>query len=128
MTGLFFFSPRRLGDMPMELTNTRGGSLSVGHPFGATGALIFLLYWYNSTNTGAEEALVRRAARHFNVLFLLYWYKSTNTGAEEALARRAAGHFNVLFLLYWYKNTNTDAEEALARRAAGHVGLGPPEG
>ena len=27
----------RIGEMPMELTNTRGGSLSVGHPFGATG-------------------------------------------------------------------------------------------
>ena len=27
----------RVGEMPMELTNTRGGSLSVGHPFGATG-------------------------------------------------------------------------------------------
>ena len=57
--------------MPMELTNTRGGSLSVGHPFGATGALIFLLYWYKSTNTGEEEVLARRAARHFNFLALL---------------------------------------------------------
>jgi len=27
----------KIGEMPMELTNTRGGSLSVGHPFGATG-------------------------------------------------------------------------------------------
>ena len=28
----------KLGDVPMEKLNTRGGSLSIGHPFGATGA------------------------------------------------------------------------------------------
>ena len=28
----------KLGDIPMEKLNTRGGSLSIGHPFGATGA------------------------------------------------------------------------------------------
>ena len=33
----------KLGEMPMELTNTRGGSLSVGHPFGATG--VRLVTW-----------------------------------------------------------------------------------
>jgi hypothetical protein len=90
MTGLIFFPLCRLGDMPMELTNTRGGSLSVGHPFGATGALIFLLYWYKSTTTGAEEALAR--VRLVTLIFLIYWYTSTNTDAEEAHARRAARH------------------------------------
>jgi hypothetical protein len=27
----------QVGDMPIEKMNTRGGSLSLGHPFGATG-------------------------------------------------------------------------------------------
>mmetsp|Transcript_27089 Transcript_27089/g.63945 ORF Transcript_27089/g.63945 Transcript_27089/m.63945 type:complete len:460 (+) Transcript_27089:77-1456(+) len=33
----------KLGELPMEMLNTRGGSLSVGHPFGATGTR--LLTW-----------------------------------------------------------------------------------
>ena len=27
----------KIGELPMEKINTRGGSLSLGHPFGATG-------------------------------------------------------------------------------------------
>merc|ERR1711916_161118 len=29
---------KAIGEIPMEKFNTRGGSLSIGHPFGATGA------------------------------------------------------------------------------------------
>jgi hypothetical protein len=51
-------------------------------------------------------------------LYLLYWYKSTNTDAEEALLAKArleqlqTAEDPAVYLLYWYKSTTTDTKGA----------------
>lgn len=51
-----------LGEFPMEIINLMGGSLSLGHPFGATGARLILSACKRLWSEGAEYAVVTGCA------------------------------------------------------------------
>ncbi len=51
-----------VGEIPLEKLNTRGGSLSLGHPFGATGARLVLTTANRLQQEDAELALVASCA------------------------------------------------------------------
>ncbi len=53
---------RKVGEIPMERFNTRGGSLSLGHPFGATGARLVTTAAKRLEQEGGEWALVASCA------------------------------------------------------------------
>jgi hypothetical protein len=55
------------------------------------GYLVYLLYWYKSTNTDAADAATSSAALYPGYsVYSLYWYKSTNADAVEAAASSVA--------------------------------------
>jgi acetyl-CoA C-acetyltransferase len=45
-------------DMPMDRTNPNGGGISLGHPVGASGAILTLKALYELQRTGGRYALV----------------------------------------------------------------------
>jgi acetyl-CoA acyltransferase len=52
----------RVGEIPMDKFNTLGGSLSIGHPFGATGARLVTTAANRLTREGGKYALVAACA------------------------------------------------------------------
>lgn len=51
-----------VGDIPMEQINTRGGSLSLGHPFGATGGRLVTTASNRMRDEGHKYALITACA------------------------------------------------------------------
>jgi len=45
-------------DLPLERTNPNGSGISIGHPVGATGAMLVLKALYELRRTGGTYALV----------------------------------------------------------------------
>ncbi|KAL3314708.1 hypothetical protein Ciccas_006668 [Cichlidogyrus casuarinus] len=54
--------PSNLGSIPMEKINTRGGSLSLGHPFGATGVRLVTTASHRLKEEGGRIAVVAACA------------------------------------------------------------------
>ena len=52
-----------LGEIPMDKFNLWGGSLSIGHPFGATGLIFFFFNRHSPTNTTPGVRLAFTAAQ-----------------------------------------------------------------
>ncbi len=52
----------KVGAVPMDKTNTLGGSLALGHPFGATGARLVTTAANRLQREGARFALVTACA------------------------------------------------------------------
>ncbi len=50
------------GEIPMDLLNTQGGSLSLGHPFGATGGRLLIAAARRLVESGGEFALISACA------------------------------------------------------------------
>lgn len=53
---------RKVGEIPMDKLNTRGGSLSIGHPFGATGARLVTTAANRLIDEDGQFALVASCA------------------------------------------------------------------
>ena len=51
-----------LGKIPMEKINTQGGSLSIGHPFGATGARLVTMASNKMLKQKSNYALIAACA------------------------------------------------------------------
>ena len=54
--------PGKLGQLPMEKINTWGGSLSIGHPFGATGVRLVTTAANRLHQEGGRYAIVAACA------------------------------------------------------------------
>lgn len=52
----------KVGEIPMDLLNTQGGSLSLGHPFGATGGRLLIAAARRLLESGGEFALISACA------------------------------------------------------------------
>ncbi len=52
----------KVGEIPMDLLNTQGGSLSLGHPFGATGGRLLIAATRRLLESGGEFALISACA------------------------------------------------------------------
>jgi hypothetical protein len=64
---------------------------------------------HGGCGVGSPGAAARDRSALRYLVYLLYWYKSTNTATEGAAARdRSALRYSV-YMLYWYTSTNTDA-------------------
>ncbi len=53
---------KALGEIPMDKVNTQGGSLSLGHPFGATGSRLLTSAMRRLRETGSQYALISACA------------------------------------------------------------------
>ena len=53
---------RKLGDVDMDKLNTKGGSLSIGHPFGATGSRLVTTASRRLQQEGQRFALIAACA------------------------------------------------------------------
>jgi Thiolase, C-terminal domain len=68
----------KLGEVPMDKLNTMGGSLSLGHPFGATGTR------YNTGIYTNTTTLQYRSSRHLALKCVYIWaYSISSTRLHE---------------------------------------------
>lgn len=67
----------KIGEVPMEKLNTLGGSLSLGHPFGATGARLITTAANRLIREHGQFALIASCAAgaHGNAMILERWHK-----------------------------------------------------
>jgi acetyl-CoA acyltransferase len=68
---------RKVGEVPIEKLNTLGGSLSLGHPFGATGARLLTTAANRLVREDGQFALIASCAAgaHGNAMILERWHK-----------------------------------------------------
>jgi acetyl-CoA acyltransferase len=61
-TFCLYFHGSQVGSLPMEKFNTWGGSLSLGHPFGATGCRLVMAAANRLQKDGGQYGLVAACA------------------------------------------------------------------
>lgn len=71
---------KALGEIPMEKINTLGGSLSLGHPFGATGTRLVTTASNRMAREGSSLGLVSACAAggQGHAMLLEQWHPSKN--------------------------------------------------